>query len=267
MIRKSIFLASGLALAAVVFFGRDAASYVWTSAGRVKESVQNSVPIEFEIDRARRMVDNLVPDIRRNMHVIAKEEVEVERLKKEIADSEQRLQKDRGDLVRLRTDVKEGKSIYHYAGRQYLPDAVKADLARRFERYKTNDATLASLRDIHQARLLSLDAAQQKLEGMLAAKRQLEVDLENLEARLKMVEVAQTTSDYQFDDSRLARVKDVVGDIRTRLNVAEKLVDTDGRFQGEIPLEEPAPENIADQIADYFQLDQPAETEVADAGR
>jgi hypothetical protein len=141
---------------------------------------------------------------------------------------------------------------------------VKADLARRFERYKTNDATLASLRDIHQARLVSLDAAQQKLEGMLAAKRQLEVDLENLEARLKMVEVAQTTSDYQFDDSHLARVKDVVSEIRTRLSVAEKLVDTDGRFQGEIPLEPPAPENIADQIAEYFQLGKPAETEVAD---
>jgi hypothetical protein len=263
MIRKGSILAIGLALAAVIFFGRDAASYVWTSAGRVKQSVRSSVPLEFEIDRARRMVGALVPDIRRNMHVIAKEEVEVERLEKDIADSEQHLQKDRHDLVRLRSDLKEGKSVYHYAGRQYSSDDVKADLACRFERFKTNDATLASLRDIQQARLRSLDAARQKLEGMLAAKRQLEVDLENLEARLKMVEVAQTTSDYQFDDSRLAHVKQVVGEIRTRLAVAEKLVNSDGKYQGEIPLDEPTPADIADQVAEYFKLDRPAESEVA----
>ena len=52
---------------------------------------------------------------------------------------------------------------------------------------------------------------------MLAAKRQLEVDIENLEARKKMVEVAQTTSNYQFDDSQLGQVKELVTDLRTRL--------------------------------------------------
>ena len=73
---------------------------------------------------------------------------------------------------------------------------MKCDLANRFDRFKTSDATLASLREIQTARQKSLDAARQKLDGMLAAKRQLEVDVENLEARLKMVEVAQTASNY-----------------------------------------------------------------------
>ena len=54
------------------------------------------------------------------------------------------------------------------------------------------------------------------------AKRQLEVDVENLEARLKMVEVAQTASNYQFDDSQLGRVKELIGDLRSRLSVEEK---------------------------------------------
>ena len=57
---------------------------------------------------------------------------------------------------------------------------------------------------------------------MLAAKRKLEVDVEHLEARLKMVEAAQTTSDYAFDDSRLSRVKELITDLRTRLDVAER---------------------------------------------
>ena len=59
--------------------------------------------------------------------------------------------------------------VYHYGGRSYTVQQVKVDLANRFERYKTHDATLASLRDIQTARRKSLDAARQKLEGMLDA--------------------------------------------------------------------------------------------------
>ena len=129
---------------------------------------------------------------------------------------------------------------------------MKTDLANRFARFKTSDATLASLKEIHTAREKSLEAARQKLEGMLAAKRQLEVDIENLEARQKMVEVAQTTSNYQFDDSQLGQVKELVTDLRTRLQVAEKLVNAENKLGEEIPLDATTPANIVDQVTDYF---------------
>ncbi len=264
MVKKGILAAAGAVLLSVLLFGREAISYIWTSASQVKESVRSSVPIEFEINRARSMVADLVPDIRRNMHVIAKEEVEVEQLKKQIADAAEKLGKQRQDVVRLRTDLAEDQGTYHYAGRSYSIDQVKTDLACRFERYKTNEATLASLRDILTAREQSLEAARQKLDGMLAAKRQLEVEVENLEARLKMVEVAQTTSEYNFDDSQLARVKSLMTDIRTRLGVAEKLVNADHQYQGEIVLENETPDDIVDQVTEYFELDSPSGTRVAE---
>jgi hypothetical protein len=75
MIKKSLMAVGGLSLLMVLFFGRDAASYVRTSFGWMKDTVRSQVPVEFEIERARRMVKNLVPDIRQNMHVIAQEEV------------------------------------------------------------------------------------------------------------------------------------------------------------------------------------------------
>ncbi len=263
MIKKALFTAGGLGLLAMIFLGRDAASYVRTSAGRVADSVRDTVPVEFEIDRARRMVKNLVPDIRRNMHVIAKEEVEVDRLERQLVVAKQRREKNHSELSRLSADLREGKSVYRYASRTYTPNQVKGDLARRLERCKTCDATLESLREIHQARQQSLEAARQKLEGMLAAKRQLEVEVENLEARLKMVEVAQTTSDFNFDDSRLARVKQLMTDLHTRLAVAEKLVNVDTKYVGEIQMDACAPEDVADQVADYLQQESPAAVEVA----
>jgi chromosome segregation ATPase len=247
----------GVTIAAVAmiggfFFGRDAFSYVSTAAGWVKASVRNSVPVEFEIERARKLVKDLVPDIRRNMHVIAQEEVEVERADKQIAEQESQLSKEREEMLRLKTDLSSGKSEFDYGTRKYTTDEVKTDLARRFERYKTHDATLASLRDIRAARTRSLDAARQKLDGMLAAKRQLEVDVENLEARLKVVEVAQTNCNYSFDDSQLGRAKELIADVRSRLAVAERMVQVEDKLQGEIPLDEPTPANIVEQVSEYF---------------
>jgi chromosome segregation ATPase len=257
MIKKAILVTAGVCLVGLVFFGRDALSYFRTSAGWVKESVRGSVPMDFEIDRARRMVKELVPDIRKNMHVIAKEEVEVENLKKQIAHTVARLDKDKGELVRLKTDLGTGNNVFQYAGRSYSANQVKVDLANRFERYKTNDATLASLREIQNARERSLAAAREKLEGMLAAKRKLEVDVEHLEARMKMVEAAQTTSDCTFDDSRLSRVKELITDLRTRLDVAERLTTAEGAFHDEIPLSDDAtaPANIVDEVTEYLHLD------------
>ena len=95
MIKKAILASVGICLASLVFFGRDAMSYFRTTAGRVKDSVRDSVPLDFEIDRARRLVKELVPDIRKSMHIIAKEEVEVEQLHKQIAQTETRLERSR----------------------------------------------------------------------------------------------------------------------------------------------------------------------------
>ncbi len=140
------------------------------------------------------------------------------------------------------------------ASRNYTVQQVKMDLAHRFERYKTHDATLASLQEIQAARRSGAGrrALLQKLEGMIAAKRQLEVDVENLEARFKMVEVAQTAAPFNLDDSQLGRVKDLLAEVRTRLNVAERLVNTEMDIDGEIPLGAPQAENIVDQVTEYF---------------
>jgi len=265
MIKKTLVTVAGLTLLSVLFFGRDAASYVYTSFGWMKDSVKSQVPIEFEIERARRMVKNLVPDIRKNMHVIAQEEVEIERLDKEIAKTEQTMTREKGEIMKLKDDLSTVQPVYHYAGRTFTVQAVKLDLANRFERYKTHDATLASLREIQNARRKSLDAARQKLENMLAARRQLEVDVENLEAQFKMVEVAQTVSEHNIDDSQLGRVKELITDIRTRLNVAERLANTP-MIDGEIPVSTPQGdnENIVDQITEYF-TGESRPTEVAEA--
>jgi len=252
MIRKTLFVAAGLVLVGLFVFGRHAASYVSTAAGWARDSVRESVPLSFEIDRARNMVKSLQPEIQKNMHVIAKEEAEVERLSQQIAQAEEKLAKDKEALRTLNSDLALGKKEYTYSNKIYKVSQVKADVSNRFQRVKTTDATLDSLRQILAARTQGLEAGKQKLTAMLNAREQLLAKIENLEARRKMVEVAEASSEYCFDDSKLGQVKELIDDLQARIQVAEKLVSVEGSFQGEIPLEEPVQDDLVDQVAQYL---------------
>ena len=263
MFRRTIFLGITATAIALLIFGKHLHSYVGTAAAWVRDSVKQSVPMEFEIDRARNMVKDIMPEIRKNMQIIAKEEVEVERLGQQIDQLGKKQDKDRTDLTSLRDNLSGGGSSFRFAGHNYTVDQVKSDLANRLERYKTSDATLASLHDMQSARQKSLDAAREKLDQMLAQKRQLEVDVENLEARLKMVEVAQSSRAYNFDDSHLGNLKELIGDLRSRLSVEEKMVSVEGKLQGEIPVDQPAnaTDNIVERVTEYLDGPQPSAPE------
>jgi chromosome segregation ATPase len=258
MVKKAIIGTAVVVLLGVLLFGTNAVSYVRASAGRVSEAVHDSVPMDLKIDVAREAIDALVPEIRTNLQVIAKEQVELEALADEIAKAEAKLDKGEQEMARLSDDLKADKEVFVYAGRNYSVDQVKTDLARRLERCKTAKATLETKEQMYQARLAKLDATRQKLDGMLSEKRRLQVEIEHVEARLEMLAAAQTTSEYSFDDTRLSRAKELVNDLRTRLDVAEKLVTAESELQGEILLEEPAPEDVVEQVAEYFGEQEPA---------
>src|SRR5687768_2938747 len=159
MIKKALVVVGGLGLLSVFIFGRDACSYMKTSYGQATEAVTGSFPTEFQIDRARRMVRELQPEIAECAHVIARQQVEVEQLDERIAKLEGKLEKDKSDLVRLQSDLGEGRSYYTYAGYRYSSDEVREDMSNRFERFKTNEATIEHWRKMRDARRAQVDAA------------------------------------------------------------------------------------------------------------
>ncbi len=255
MIKKTLFAGAAVLLLAVFFLGRGAVSYVTTAVNRVQDQVKSNVPVKFEIERARNMIKDLDPEIARNMHLIAREEVEVAKLQRQLEQNEKQLAKSEGEILRLKGDLESNRSQFVYAGRSYSAFEVKTDLANRFAHHKTVEATVDQLQRILRARQNGLKAARDKLESMMAAKRQLAVEIENLEARLKMVEVAQTTSQFNFDDSQLARTRDLINEISTRLDVTEKMMAQQVELSDRIPLDEETAdtETVLDAVTKHFE--------------
>ena len=254
MIKKIVLGSAAIVTLGVFVFGRDVLSYAKTWGSTVREAVKAEVPLEFEVQRANELVKDLIPDIRHCMHVIAEQQVEVEDVSKQVAQREQDLSSQKEAILTLRTDLDSGESTFRYASRSFTREEVQRDVAKRFERYKIAQETLGREKQILRAREQALEANQDKLEGMLVAKKDLEVQVEQLEARLKAIQAAETVSELHVDDTQLARAKKLIRELNKQLDVKEKLLDAEGKFTGLIPVEtqEEPPTDIAQQIDDYF---------------
>ena len=252
MLKKAIVAGGAVALLSSLAVGVPLASYTRCGVICLQESASESMTLEWELKRARQMISDLKPEISNNAKRIAREKIEVVRLQKQVTDTEGRLEKAQGDIERLSQDLEGGNSYYTYAGHTYTSTQVKDDLKNRFKRFKTRRATADKLNQMLSARQASLNSAQQRMDEMLSAKRQLEVEVENLQARLGALRVAQTASELSLDDSHLSQTRRLLDEIATRIDVEEETMSVDVEYFGEINLDEPEDEDLLDDIASYF---------------
>jgi chromosome segregation ATPase len=264
MVKKLAFGTLAVAAVGSFVFGRDVWSIVATGADNVREAVRSNVPVEFEIGRARKEVENLTPEIRRSLHVIAEQEVEVQNLRASIARQEQKLGSQEEAILSLSSDLKSGGNKFIYASRTYDRKAVQKDLSDRFNRFKLAQDAAERDRQSLAAKEQALESMKTKLEEMLSARKDLEVEIDRLEARLRSVEAAETIAHLEIDDSQLSRARSLISEIHQELDVRQKMVDAESNFTGTIPVEQDqaAPENIEEEVATYFS----GRDEVIDAG-
>lgn len=246
----------GLGLVGGMLFGKDAVSYVKSSARGVRTAVKDSVPVEFELRRAKDMIEEIIPEMHANIRLIAQEEVEVAALKGEIAKGQQALQDEENKIKSLRVALEEPRVEYSFAGRTYGRSEVKADLAARFERFKESEVVLASRVKLLDTREKSLTAAMQMLEKTKSQKRILEDRIEALASQYRTLQAAATGTQFQVDSSKLAKTQKLISDIQKRLDVAERVMAHESKFVGSIPVDEVdtvAETDLVAQVDDYFQ--------------
>lgn len=247
--RLAIASAAGLGLYS---FGDEGVSYVSTASRLVSEQVGDQVPISFEIERARTMIGQLTPDIKRNMVVIAQEEVGVETLRKEVKNADQNLSLQQQALLELRKQAESGVTTLKIGSRTATAADLDRELDRRFTRFRLLEATLAAKQDLLVSREESLAAARAKLESMLNAKRDLEIQAENLEARLRTLHSDAVANRVQFDDSDVSKCQSLVNDLRARLDVAEKMIVTEGNFEDALVSFPTNSGSVRHEIDSYF---------------
>ena len=243
----------GLGLVGGLIFGKDVVSYVRSSAKSVRTVVKDSVPIEFELRRARDLLEDIIPEMHANIRLIAQEEVEVAALKGEITKSLCSLDDERAKIRTLRGSLETPAAELCFAGRTYTRGDVKADLAARFERIKEAELVLASKERLLDSREKSLHAAMQLLEKTRNEKRILENRIEALASQYRLVKAASVGSPIHVDNGKLAQTEKLISQIQKRLDVAERVLAHESRFIEAIPVDTVVEADLVAQVDEYFQ--------------
>jgi chromosome segregation ATPase len=231
MVKKGLIGAALGAGTLFLVFGTHAPNYVKTAFHKVKESAKGAVPFEFDIDRARQEIASLEPAIKENIEKLARAEVEVKYLDKEIGAIRTNMDTDKKALLTLRESLKTGE--YRLAGHSsvaYTEDEVKADLARRYDSYNNVKRILEAKESTVKAKQSEIIAFRKQLETMMAQKKALTTKVDEIEARLRQIEATQTANDFQLDGSALARAKETVSDLDKRLQVMARTAEMEGRY-------------------------------------
>ncbi len=265
MLKKLLIGGGSVALLGSLIFGRDVVNYAQTAWSATREAVKREVPLEFQIERARTSVKQLDPAIQHTLKVIAEQQVDLEQMNRQIHDRSADMSTAKEQLMTLKHDLESGKSTFRYASIDYTADDVRRDIRTRFERYKAAEAMLDRDQKIQKSRSVALYAHEKQLDQMLSQKKDLEAEVEQLEARLQTIRAQQSVSTPAIDESELSNVKRLISEVNKQLDVQEKLLDSNGKFgTGLIPVEtKPTVEmgNVSAEIDAYFK---PASDKKAD---
>jgi hypothetical protein len=241
-----------LSVGSLVVFGTDAWSYVTSGARAVRSSMRDNVPIEFELQRARDLAAQIVPEMQANIRLIAQEEVEIASLKGEIAKSESGVVDERTRIGKLASLMGSDSTVFSINERTYSRQAVRDDLARRFERFKEAEMVLESKRKLLATREGSLTNAMKMLDRTKHQKAMLEDKIESLAGQYRLVQASSVGGKFQMDSSKIARTQKAIEDIRKRLDVAERVLAHEGQFTENIEVDVVNEKDLLSQVNEHL---------------
>jgi hypothetical protein len=226
------YIAGGGLLVGGLVFGTDSLSYLRSSAKSMQSAIKEGVPLEFELQRAKDLVEEILPELRANVRVIAQEEVEIAHLRREITGASEKLESQRQNVSASRNKLRSTDATFVVHGRQVSRDQLTEQLASNFDRYKQAEATLVSKQRLLEAREKSLAAAQTVLERSRARKAELEQKIEALSSQFRLVQAQSVGTKVSLKDTQLSRADKLITDIQKRLETAQRVLGYEADLSG-----------------------------------
>lgn len=253
MVKLGVLVVVGATLIGGLFLGKDMVSYMRCAFGSAQSAVKDTVPIEFELKRARNMLEEIIPEMHANIRLIAQEEVEIAALKSQIEQSRNAIAEEGIRIQKVRTALATQQASYRFGSRNYNRADLKVDLAARFDRYKEAEIILASQERLLNTREQSLNAAMQLLEKTRSEKRLLQDKISALAGQYRVVKASAVGSKLSnIDNSKLTQTAKLIAQIEKRLDVAERVLAHESRFVQSIPVDGIDDADLFQQIDDHF---------------
>jgi chromosome segregation ATPase len=225
----AVIVAAGL----MVLSWAGLSSYPAAAFGKVRAAVKKQVPLEFEIERLRHQVAQLVPDMKKNISAIAEMTVAVENLREDVVTGRANLEKQQDNVLTMSKELETGATTVSYRGREISAARLKEKLSNDFAAYQHNEAELKTKEKLLDAKERELNAAREQLTVMKSQKQEMELEVARIEAELKTLRAAQAKSKYCVNNTSLDKCKATLTDIRNRLKIEKTATQLHDEFEGE----------------------------------
>jgi predicted nucleic acid-binding Zn-ribbon protein len=252
MCKKVMVIATLAVVAAVVIIGgRRVVSYGRYLKQQAREAIDSRIPPEQEIARLRMELRNLERDDGRHFERVARQGIEVDRLEKRAASFQEKLAKDENRIRAMKTSlVGEGEFVTHNGSRFSRVD-FQSELRETAASFKTDEATLASLRDQLSAKKQSYERNRKELSNLKLQRQQMATELQQLETALEKERQAQAQAENTLDDASYRRLRKEMDNIQDRIKVMAKVRELKSAVNSPVRADEERREHDA-QIDTYI---------------
>ena len=247
---------SSAALLGVGFFafGTHMGSYISTVTGSLRESIHGQIPVEFELKRAETLVKEINPEIKASMRDLAQAEVELEdlqvsvvKLGEIVASQQNRVQ----NGYRLLSGNGDGE--IRLASHGYPRRRFETELANAFDSYTNNKAILKTKTALIDRQTQAVAAAKQRLDVVRSEKVRLETMISSLKVQKSSLDaLAAGSRRFDLDDSSLSQAKQVLANVKERLDVTQKMLEYDMFPETFGDVAEAPQRDILKDISDHF---------------
>src|SRR5262249_23100585 len=152
-------------------------------------------------------VGQLLPDLKKNLSVVAEQMAAIERGEKEVVTIKGNMEKQEVALRKMAQDLLTTETTFVYEGRTVNRDQIARKLELDRKAYKIAQSELKNKQQFLEYKKRELEAAKAQLDSVRDQERSLKLEIAELEAEFQNVKLAQTRNRFQVDDSRLADVK------------------------------------------------------------
>lgn len=224
MLKKLIVLGIIGFVAVSAVKGSKVVSYLRSEIDALEERAEAKIPPEREIARLRNEIKLLDKDIMTVVTQLAKERVEVAQLR-EKADDLRAKQSQEKELLNARaTAIKAATEQVTFGNRTLNVAEAKTELETGVARFTANQKSLEAMETAISSREKVKVGLEKQLEAMKGQKSELSAAVDALEAELTALKLQQMESKYQTDETRLAKIKEDLRALKTKLAIErEKL--------------------------------------------
>jgi len=228
MLKKMVILAVVGFVAVAAISGTKVASFFRSEYKSFREQAEESVPPEKEIARLKNEVSLLDGDIRKLVHHLAKERVDVNQLKDKVDEMNAKqgkyLAQYDDQYAKLEAAEKNQTQQVSFGGAPLSISDARRDLDAQLSRLENNKKSIAAHESLLSNRIKVRDTLEKQLEAMKNQKSELANSVDAMEAELAALKLQQMESKYQTDDTRLAKIKEDMQKLKTKVAVeCEKL--------------------------------------------